>query len=172
MNTNQFLRPWLGKFFILLQTCEFIYLLFCVPKCTLSFITLGMCLDRHKEWFNFWSSHCCQSIEHAFGILMQHWGILWYSFTFSFSCWTSVTMVCIKLHNLCINRNVAATSPRFSKDVRERSEWAVYNNVCEDDCFSLSESASTLQVWYYSKLDSLGIVRPHNATAMQFYICI
>jgi len=46
---------------------------------------LGRGLDRYKDSFNYWLSHSRQTIEHAFGILMQHWGIFLEVFHFFLS---------------------------------------------------------------------------------------
>ncbi len=77
-NTNQCLSPWPGR---------------------------G--LDRYKDSFNYWLSHSRQIVEQAFGMLTQRWGIFWRIFAFSFHHWSLVVMACMKLHNLCIDPNVA-----------------------------------------------------------------
>jgi hypothetical protein len=41
----------------------------------------------------------------------------------------------MKLHNLCIDRNVAVPNHRFVGDVREGDEWVVYDNAREDNVF-------------------------------------
>jgi hypothetical protein len=103
-------------------------------KCFPSFF-LGRGLDRYRDSFNYWLSHSRQTIERAFGILTQRWGILWHPFSFSFDRWSTVAMVCMKLHNLCIDRNVVVPTGRFYEDAREGDEWAVYDNAREDDVF-------------------------------------
>jgi hypothetical protein len=44
-------------------------------------------------------------------------------------------MVCMKLHNLCIDRNVEVSSDRFLADVCCGDQWAVYDKTREDDVF-------------------------------------
>jgi hypothetical protein len=44
-------------------------------------------------------------------------------------------MVCMKLHSLCIDRNVVVPNHRFVGDIRERDQWVVYDNPREDDAF-------------------------------------
>jgi len=56
--------------------------------------------DCYKDSFNYGLSHSCQCVKQAFGMLMQSWEI------FSFSWWSSVVLACMKLHILCLDRNV------------------------------------------------------------------
>ena len=44
------------------------------------------------------------TIERAFGILVRKWGILWKPLGYSLRVNTLITMVCAKLHNVCVNR--------------------------------------------------------------------
>ncbi len=124
---------------------------------------LGRGLDRYKDSFNYWLLHSHQTIERAFGILTQRWGILWCPFSFSFDCWSTVAMVCMKLHNFCIDRNVVAPSCRYSEDVREGDEWAVYDNAREDDIFICGRASGDRRCNITARLESLGIVRPMHA---------
>jgi hypothetical protein len=39
-----------------------------------------------------------------------------------------VTIVCMKLHYLCIDRNVAVPNHRFVGDIREGNQWVVDNH--------------------------------------------
>jgi hypothetical protein len=85
-NTNQFFSPWPGR---------------------------G--LDRYKESFNYWLSHSRQCMERAFGMLTKRWGIFWRPFNFSLHCWSTVVLVCMKLHNFCLDRNLDIPIHRFRK---------------------------------------------------------
>jgi hypothetical protein len=85
-NTQQFLSPWPGR---------------------------G--LDRYKDSFNFWLSHSRQVIEHAFGLLTQSFKIFWRRFHFSLDRWSLVVLICMKLHNLCLDRNLSVPLQRFMK---------------------------------------------------------
>ena len=38
-------------------------------------------------------------------------------------------MVCMKLHNLCLDRRVEVPSRRFVEDIREHDEWVVFDNA-------------------------------------------
>jgi hypothetical protein len=108
-------------------------------------------------------SHSRHTIEHSFGILKQRWGIFWRPFTFSFDQWATVIMVCMKLHNLCIDRNVSVPNYRFVADVREEDEWVVYDNAREDDVFLRGRASGDLRRDITAKLEQLGMVRPVHA---------
>ncbi len=94
----------------------FIYLAYCSIKLVSLLFLSGRGLDRFKDSFNYWLSHSHQTIEHAFGILTQCWGILWCPFSFSLHRWSTVAMVCMKLHNLCIDRNIVLPTGRFYQE--------------------------------------------------------
>ena len=66
----------------------------------------GRNLDVAKDSFNFWLSNSRITIEGAFGILTQRWGIFWRPLpcTLDLSIWIIGT--CILLHNLCIDARV------------------------------------------------------------------
>ncbi len=64
---------------------------------------------------------------------MQHWGIFWRPFTFSFCRLSTVILVCMKLHNLYLDRQLDVPLHRFSEDVQAGDEWVVYNNYHDDD---------------------------------------
>ncbi len=46
-----------------------------------------------------------------------------------------VIMVCMKLHNLCIDRNDEMPNRRFFADIQPDDEWRVYDNANKDDIF-------------------------------------
>ena len=96
-------------------------------------------------------------------MLIQRWGIFWRPFTFSFDRWALVVMVCMKLHNFCIDRNVAVPMQRFSEDIREGDEWAVYDNAREDDdMFFRGRATGDRRRDITMNLESLGIIRPQH----------
>ncbi len=82
---------------------------------------------------------------------------------FFFDHWATVTMVCMKLHNLCIDRNVAVPNHRFAADVREEDEWVVYNNARKDDMFLRGRASGDHRHDITAKLEQLGMVRPVHA---------
>jgi hypothetical protein len=113
-----------------------------------SIFSLGRGLDRYKDSFNYWLSHSRQTIERSFGILTQRWGIFWRAFTFSFHRWSMVIMVCMRLHNLCIQQG---------------DEWRVYDNVNEDDIFLRGHAMGDRRCIITNKLQQEGVVRPAHA---------
>jgi hypothetical protein len=62
----------------------------------------GQNLQKWKDSFNYHLSAMRQCIERAFGRLVKRWGIFWRPLSFRFDKWATVTMVCAKLHNFCI----------------------------------------------------------------------
>ncbi len=42
-------------------------------------------------------------------------------------------MCCIKLHKICVDRNVPVPFTRFHEDVRARDEWHMFDNQYTDD---------------------------------------
>jgi hypothetical protein len=103
-NTQQFLSPWPGR---------------------------G--LDHIKDSFNYWLSHSCQCVEHGFGIMTKCLCIFWHLFNFSFHCWSTAVIVSMKMHNLCLDRNLGIPVHHFTEDGRDSNEWVVYDNYRDDD---------------------------------------
>ncbi len=68
-------------------------------------------------------------------MLTKRWGIFWRPFNFSFHHWSTVILVCMKLHNFCLDRNLDIPVHRFTAVVRDGNEWVVYDNYQEDDVF-------------------------------------
>jgi len=44
-----------------------------------------------------------------------------------------LVLVCMKLHNLCLENLVDLPSHRFLDDVRNSNEWIIQDNECPDD---------------------------------------
>jgi hypothetical protein len=95
----------------------------------------GRGLEKYKDSFNYWLSHSCQIAERSFEMLMQCWGIFRRIFIFSLHRWSLVVMACMKLHNLCIGRNVAVPRHRFPEDNKDGNEWVLLDNTQDDDVF-------------------------------------
>jgi hypothetical protein len=157
-NTDQFLSPWPGKFFLISFFYDFIY---CVTN---DLFHLGRGLDRFKDSFNFWLSHSRQAVERAFGILTQRWGIYWRIFRFSFDRWPLIVTVTMKLHNLCIDRNVEPPLRRFHEDVREGDSWEVNDNARDDDVEFRGRATGTRRRDITQHLEHNGILRPLHAS--------
>jgi hypothetical protein len=103
--------------------------------CTFQFLSPwpGRGLDQSKDAFNYWLSHSRQSVERGWGMVTQHWGIFWRIFRFSFDCWALVVLVCLKLHNICLDELVDVPTQHFLEDVREGDEWNVLDNEQPND---------------------------------------
>jgi hypothetical protein len=73
-------------------------------------------------------------------------------------------MVCMKLHNLCLDRRVAVPTQRFVEDIMEHDEWAVFDNAREDDALLRGRSSGERRREITAKIQSLGILRPVHAS--------
>jgi hypothetical protein len=72
-------------------------------------------------------------------------------------------MVCMKLHNFCIDRNVAVPIQHFAEDIRDGDEWAVYDNTREDDVFFRGRATGDRRRDITMQLEMLDIIRPQHA---------
>jgi hypothetical protein len=93
----------------------------------------GRGIDRYRDSFNYWLSHSRQCVERSFGMLTQCWGIFWRPFVSSLHRWSSIVLACMKLHNLCLDRNVDIPIHMFMDYVRNNDQWVVYDNYRDDD---------------------------------------
>jgi len=89
----------------------------------------GRNLDTAKDSFNFWHSNSRITIEGAFGILTQRWGIFWRPIPCSIKLATKIVVACMTLHNLCMDDRIA----------RHRVEYV------RGDCGRLSEHVPHLE---------------------------
>jgi len=133
--TNQFLSPWPGR---------------------------G--LEPSKDAFNYWWSHSRQSVERGWGMATQRWGIFWRIFRFSFDRWSLVVLVCLKLHNLCLDNLVEVPTQRFLEDVREGDEWIVQDNEQPNDGELRGRASGDRQREITQNIERLGIIRPVHAS--------
>jgi hypothetical protein len=72
-------------------------------------------------------------------------------------------MVCMKFHNLCIDRNDEIPTRRFFADICEGDEWRVYDNANEDDVFLRWRAVGDRRRDITQKLQREGVVRPAHA---------
>lgn len=63
-----------------------------------------------REWFNFWHSQVRITIERAFGIFVQRFGIFWQALKYDLNKSMEIVHACCRLHNFCINRNLPVIS--------------------------------------------------------------
>jgi len=123
----------------------------------------GRGLDIYKDSFNYWLSHSRQCVERGFGMLTQRWGIFWRIFRFAFDRWSLVVMVCMKIHNLCINECCDVPARRFAEDIREGDEWTVLDNTREDDGLHRLRAVGERRRRITAALQRTGIIRPVHA---------
>ena len=74
-------------------------------------------VDNYKDNFNFYQSRCRINIECAFGILVEKFGVLRRAQSGTLKHITKVVAVCIKLHNLGIDKGLYRIMP-MGRDVR------------------------------------------------------
>ena len=98
-------------------------------------------------------------------MLTQRWGIFWRRFHFSFDRWSLVALVCMKLHNLCVDRGVPIPLVRYHEDHRHNDEWIVQNNAREDDALFRDRARGNRRREITEDLQHRGIVRPPHAAA-------
>ncbi len=96
-------------------------------------------------------------------MLTQRLGIFWRPLHFSLDRWSLVTLVCMKLHNCCLDRSDAVPFRRFREDIRDGDEWAVYDNTREDDNFLRGRATGDRRRNITQHLENLGILRPQHA---------
>jgi DDE superfamily endonuclease len=126
----------------------------------------GRGLGKWKDSFNFWLSHSRQSIERAFGILTMRFGIFWRKFRFAYKRWSLVIIVCMKLHNLCLNRKVTMPQHRLNEDIELDDRYVVYDNNDEDEDKLLRNRAiGDRRNNITERLESEGRLRPLYASS-------
>jgi hypothetical protein len=96
-------------------------------------------------------------------MLMKRWGIFWRPSTVSFHRWSTVILVCMKLHNLCLDRQIDVPLHRFSEDVQAGDEWVVYDNYRDDDVLLCGFPRGDRRRDLTYKLEQLGITRSIHA---------
>jgi hypothetical protein len=69
----------------------------------------------------------------------------------------------MKLHNLCLDRNVEVPIHRYMLDVREDDEWSVYDNYRDDDADYIGFARGECRRELTNKLEQLGITQPIHA---------
>jgi hypothetical protein len=80
---------------------------------------------RGKDSFNYLLLLSRQRIELAFGMLTALGNLLE---EIAHERWSLVLTLCMKLHNVCLDRNVSVPSQRYHEDVESRDYNLVYDN--------------------------------------------
>jgi hypothetical protein len=125
----------------------------------------GRGIGRWRDSFNYWLSHSRQCIERAFGMLTMRWGIFWRKFSFSFERWSTVILVCMKLHNICVDRNVPLPRHRYHEDyMPDDSIEVITNNDPTEDVLLRNRSRGNRRNNITAELEREGRGRPLHAT--------
>ncbi len=69
----------------------------------------------------------------------------------------------MKLHNLCLDRNVEIPNRHVTDDVCEGDQWVVYDNFRDDDAVLRGFLRGDRRREITNKLEQLGISRPIHA---------
>jgi hypothetical protein len=124
----------------------------------------GRGIGRWKDSFNYWLSHSRQCIERAFGMLVKRWGIFWCKFLFSFDRWSLVIITCMKLHNVCIDRDVTLPTRRYAHDQEQGDEEIVLiNNDPERDALLRDRAVGARRTNLTNELEAEGRGHPIHA---------
>jgi hypothetical protein len=70
----------------------------------------------------------------------------------------------MKLHNLCLDRNIDVTMRRYHEDIREGDLWQVNDNIQEDDAELRGRSTGYHRKIITAMLQQHGILRPMHAS--------
>ena len=84
-------------------------------------------------------------------------------FRFSFDRWSLVVMVCMKLHNLHMDRRVQVPAQRFAEDVQEGDAWLVHDSAQDDDALLRGRSSGEHRREVTQQLEQQGCMRPVHA---------
>ncbi|KAJ1379657.1 hypothetical protein B484DRAFT_36081 [Ochromonadaceae sp. CCMP2298] len=67
-------------------------------------------------------------------MMVKRWGIFWRPLICAYERWGLVILTCMKLHNLCLDRQVTMPFRRFLEDQLPEDEYVVFgNNDAYDD---------------------------------------
>ena len=125
----------------------------------------GTGIGDWKDSFNYHLSSMRQCIERAFGLLTKRWGIFWRPLSCQFNKWATVATVCAKLHNFCVDRNIAITA-RAPCDNQPLDEWVVLDNDSSTegvDYVVRPRPTGDRRRLITAMLENDGIRRPHYA---------
>ena len=108
-----------------------------------------------------------QCIERAFGMLVKRWGVFWRPLQCQFNRWATVTLVCAKLHNFCIDQgDTEPPEVRNNADVLPGDDSnRLDNNSSSDDPDSPNPAVGCTRRDLTSYLERIGAVRPAYAMA-------
>jgi len=120
----------------------------------------GRSLGPWKDSFNYHLSCMRQSVERAFGLLTQRWGIFWRPLRCRFSTWSLVCTVAAKLHNFCIEEGEVDAPVRHQDDYEARDSAEVQMNDEERDEVRSTRATGRRREDLTFMLEQQGIRRP------------
>ena len=91
----------------------------------------GTGLSEAKDSFNYHLSRMRCTIERSFGLMTKRFGIFWRPLQCKYERWSTVAVVCAKLHNWCLDHNEELVD-RWEEDRREGDAWRVLMNDAEE----------------------------------------
>ena len=121
---------------------------------------------RERDSFNFYQSRCRINVECAFGILVQRFGILRRPQTHALKYTPTVTAVCMKLHNLCLDDGMTGRVKAMAEDI---SEGDIMRPIRQDRCSYAPRDGhkknqkTALRDEICNKLADAGLVRPDHS---------
>ena len=122
----------------------------------------GQRIGHRKDAFNYHLSARRQTIERAFGMLTKRFGIFNRPFTFKYKKWLLVARVCAKLHNICIEKQVA--EPRRWVPEHPDDAWNVYlndvNYPLDEDDYATNGLGGARRRLMSDELERKGVRRP------------
>jgi hypothetical protein len=100
----------------------------------------GSGLDEYKESFNFYHSQVRITIERAFGLLVQRFGILWSPIKYEINFTAEIVHACCRLHNFCItnrlpiipNVYIPPSTAALETNGTLGSHWAIHPREVDD----------------------------------------
>jgi hypothetical protein len=70
----------------------------------------------------------------------------------------------MKLHNLCLDRNVDIPNRHFVDDMNDGDDWVVYDTYQDDDAALRGYTRGECHRLLTHKLEQLGVARPIHAS--------
>ncbi len=72
-------------------------------------------------------------------------------------------MVCMKLHNLCVDKSCPIPQRRFAEGYHDGDEWAVHDNNRDDDGLHRVRALGERRWQITANLEHSGILQPAHA---------
>ena len=103
----------------------------CTDKLITPFSTQSTKGNKEKDNFNYYQSRSRINVECAFGMLVQRFGILRRAQAHSLQHVTAVTVVCMALHNLCVDDGMTSWQRAIECDIATQD---IMRPIRQDKC--------------------------------------